>query len=241
MYLNTLIRSIILFVGIIFLYNGVFALQTNKYNQQWFQYYNQVHFSNKINLVSDVGLRYKDEFKFKSQFITRTSLRFNINDNLFGSFGVAFSGQYKNEKVHTYELRPYQDIVLNKMCKKIEVNYRVRVEEQLFYDNNFNYNRFNFRTRFLITAVVPMLQFSNNKSLNLSIGNELFMNAKKNEFFNQNRILIGPVYKFKSTLNLSVIYNYQLSNNVDSDDYQEGQIIWVSVRHSIVKKITKNK
>lgn len=225
-----------LIVVVFFLHINSFANVTREYNQQWFQYYNQFKLTNNIALLSDAGFRYKDEFRHKSQYLIRTALRYKINEKFSASIGLAHLGQYKNESINTYEIRPYQEILFKDIYRNIEINCRIRGEEQFFYDSRFKSNKNNLRARWLISSSIPLIKFANDMALNLSIGNEVFCNAKQNEIFNQNRVLVGPIIKINSNLNVSLIYNCQLSPIVGTDDFQEGQIVWVSIKNNVQLK-----
>ncbi|MDN3669814.1 DUF2490 domain-containing protein [Echinicola jeungdonensis] len=210
-------------------------------NQQWFQYYNQIKLDEKWALLTDGGLRTRNNFDEFSQYLIRTGIGFNPSSILSFLVGFAHLGFYNNGSRTRSELRPYQELVINNKLAPISLSHRYRVEERFFRNtsqDNSKSNSFNFRFRYRIMASIPLWESTEHdgKSLSFNVGDEILINAGKDvvyNVFNQNRILIGPAFQLNKTLDFSLTYTHQFSASNAPREYQNSHIFWLGIKHKM--------
>src|SRR4030095_10592094 len=72
-------------------------------NQQWLQYFNQLKFSEKLTLYTDMSLRWINNFNYWSQITFRTGLGYSLAQNLHGITGIACFTFYTENKLSRIE------------------------------------------------------------------------------------------------------------------------------------------
>lgn len=210
-------------------------------NQQWFQYFNVIRFSQKWSLLTDGGYRLKDEFRKSSQYIIRSAMGYYLNSGTRIAVGFAHLGFYDSDKLNKLEFRPYQEIVMKQKYQPIGINNRFRIEERVLRTVNRekNGNSFHFRFRYRVLISLPILRFSStnpDKKLFLSIGDEIFINAGKEivyNIFDQNRIAIGTSVHFNKNTSAGFAYNYQFAATSSPELFKRDNIFWFDLRHTI--------
>ena len=212
-------------------------------NQQWIQYYNQLKLSDEWALLADAGFRWKEKLENKSQYITRFGIGYQLHKNICVATGVAFLGYYASDKRSKMEFRPYQELIFKQNFEKIKIQHRFRTEQRFFNqvvggeitgEDFFNWR---FRYRFFVT--VPILNLSANNpegKLSLNIGDEIFINAGKeivNNVFDQNRVLIGPVFQINKNISVSLTYNAQFASTTIAGTYRYTSVLWLGIKQNI--------
>ncbi len=213
-------------------------------NQQWIQYYQQLDLNNQFTLMTDGGFRWSDGERL--QYIARMGLGYTLSDRIRVAAGVASTGSYDPLGLRTFEMRPYQEILLSGGNGKIPVQHRVRVEERYFKDvengDLVNGYVFNFRFRYQISASIPLAKLSKtntDQKLLLNVSDEIFINAGKEivyNFLDKNRLVIGPVFQLNEKVNVGLLYNFQFTPLNAPALYSHDNVWWLTVHHNM--KIT---
>lgn len=194
----------------------------------------------------DGGVRFRNGFEEKSQYIIRTGARYVLIPRVNFTLGMAHLGFYVNDELREIELRPYQEVMLINDYGKVEVAHRIRVEERFFKSvqqgkilDEKNYN-FRFRYRFLVN--IPIFELSSaspDRRLWLNIGNEILLNGGQQvvtDIFDQNRFLVGVTVSVLDNLEAVATYNHQLGSSPIPDQYKQTYILWIGVKHTMYKK-----
>lgn len=210
-------------------------------NQQWIQDYIEAKLSTNWIWLADAGFRWKDAFNQRSQYLARTGLGYNLHSNIQMAAGAAVFGFYSNDTFSKFEFRPYQELIIRQNFEPVNIQHRFRSEERFFWKvehggvtgkSSFN---FRFRYRFLIT--VPLLKLSilnSDKILMLNLGDEIYINAGDEIVFNvfdQNRVLIGPIFQFSENLKFSLLYNFQFGTSNGAGEYKHDDVLWLGINH----------
>jgi hypothetical protein len=232
---------IIVLILISFLGNGQKTISYS--NQQWFQYYNLLKINPKLTLLSDVGYRYISAFSYRSLYLTRIGLGYEIKPGFRVSGRIAHLGVYNLGQLNKVEFRGSQGLLHVKNTALGKMIQHFRIEERIFKDilngKIQSENEFNFRFRYQFSLTFPLLKLSSkdpDKKLLFSIGNEIFINSGKNityNIYNQNRILIGPVVHLNSNLFLNLLYCHQFKSKNLPNDYNQDYVMWIKLFHKI--------
>lgn len=214
-------------------------------NQQWFQYYNQVHFSEKFSLLSDIGFRMKEQFSHAAQHVIRTGVGYQLNKECRLVVGIGHFGSYSSERINKIEFRPYQELTLKQKLEKVGLTHRFRVEERYFKTiengNIIAGTTFNFRFRYRFAIGIPIVSFSNIK-ISFQVADEILINAGRSivyNMFDQNRILLGPEVQFNHQFSISLNYNYQYAALNKPAYYKSDHILWLGLMHKLTLKEAK--
>ncbi|UZR95256.1 DUF2490 domain-containing protein [Chondrinema litorale] len=214
------------------------------YHQQWFQYFNNIRFSERWSWLSDGGLFLEDRLQSKSMYILRTGIGYNLNPQVKFVLGVANLGFYNSECMNKIELRPYQEVSAKIAYGKVGTVHRFRLEHRFrklvnqteLLDDETS---FNFRFRYRIMFKIPLVNFSEDnpsKRLSLKIGDEIFLNAGKEvvtNVFDKNRIIVGPSMSFSKNLSVYFTYMHQLVSTSNVSNYNSYNVLWLGVMHNI--------
>lgn len=221
-------------LGFLFLQNFCFAINTNETNnQQWFQYYNQLKLKEKIYIPADFGIRYKNNFDDKTQSLIRVALKYS-NKNISYSFGLGNINYFDAEQIKKIEFRPHQELNMKKAFAKIELNHRIRTEQQIFSNSDMKFEEFTNRIRYRLMMTISILKFNQSaKTLDLILGDELFLIGKNSISSVQNRLLLGASLKLAKNLSVSVIYNRQNLTKLKSNYNRLDYIVWVGISHNL--------
>lgn len=231
---HILINSLVVFCFLIIQTVSYAATFDETNNQQWFQYYNQTKVKDNFSILSDVGIRYKDNLTRKSQFLIRTAVRYSINKNITCSFGVGNFNYYSFEHINRIEFRPYQELSINNVFTKIELNHRIRTEQQIFNNSEIEFQEYSNRIRYKLLGTFSIINFNQSRNkLDLFLGGELFLIGKNNLSSVQNRLLLGASLKFIKNLSVSIIYNRQNVSQLKSGNNKIDHIAWVSISHNL--------
>ncbi len=200
-------------------------------DQQWIQYSNQVKLKNDFVINSDANIRFQNTFSHFVLYLVRSTVAKEFTENISVAVGFAYAGQVNNNDLIRNEFRPHQEFNLKNKLKFFTLNHRIRVEERFFSSSKKSYfpkqTDFNFRFRYRLLVEAELINFNEEKKLNLLLGNEFFFNPSANKVYEQNRFLIGPEMKFSKKLVFSMVYNYQTSSNTTT------HVFWLNIKHSI--------
>ncbi len=218
-------------------------------DQQWFQYFIDIKFAKKWTLFSNFGIRSKQGFTHPHQHVIFTGITYQLNKNIRFYQGFTHLGIYKNDALSKVEFRPFQEFRHKHKYGIVGMVNRIRVEERFFKTivNNILQDSytFNFRFRFLFVLNIKLFHFApkkNDSALLLSLGDEVFFNAGNNivyNVFDQNRLLLGLIFKLHKNLSLSLTYDHQLITSNIPNSYRENAIIWLRIKQRI--DLTKKK
>ncbi|MBU2020028.1 MAG: DUF2490 domain-containing protein [Bacteroidetes bacterium] len=206
-------------------------------NQQWVQYYSQIKLSNKNSLLIDGGVRWKEHFSKRSQYILRAGYSHSIAPNAKMTLGFALSGVYNTFGLSSLEYRPYQDLEYKFKLKSFDFNNRLRFEERFIQPVSSFKNTFNIRFRYQLVISYPLINLSKTNPdciFLFKMGNEIFMNSVKQHgrtFFDQNRYTVSPTVQFSKKFQISLTWNIQLSSTPTKNMFKYSNIYWLQIRH----------
>ena len=236
-------------LAVLFLIAGLATLanaqqkDVNYTNQQWFQYYNQLKINEKFTVLTDGGFRLRNNFSESSQYLLRASISYSLGPDVKVAAGYANFGGYLEGNVVIRENRAYQDITFSQKFTKLSLNQRVRVEERFFKttqkSNIPGEKETRFRFRYGIQLTIPLFNLSPNntdRKMLFQVGDEIFINAGKDivyNIFDQNRVLIGPVFQFDKNLSISLIYNHQYRAINQPSRYAQDYVFWLGIRQKM--------
>lgn len=229
-------------IPIILLFSCQSFGQIKKTNQQWVHYYSQLNISKKWSELTDAGFRWQNKFQNKSLYLVRSAIAYETNPSLRLAVGFAHLGFFSSDSLYKLEFRPYQEITFKKSFNSIKSEQRFRVEERIFDGfrsaNNSPYNSFNFRFRYQIALNFPVKKLtfkSPNRSISLTVSNEIFLNAgnKNLSFFDQHRVVLGPTFQINEKLIISMLYNMQFASSSQTKVYLLSSVAWLTIRHKI--------
>ena len=199
--------------------NAQSTKSTEKLNQLWFGYFNQLRFSNRWGAWTDFNLRTKEDFVNNfSQSIIRLGVTYYVNDVTKLTAGYAYVSHYPadaHKQITQPEHRPWQQIQWHSKYGKKKMMQWFRLEERfrqkiindstLADDYNFNYRvRYNFFYDIPLSkkGIVPnCLSFVINDEVHINFGKEIVYN-----YFDQNRFFVGLKYQLTEHNNLQIGY-----------------------------------
>jgi hypothetical protein len=242
-------NKIILTLSILFLAYSVCSAQKKVIhdNQEWLQYYNQLKFSEKLILYTDISLRRINNFNDWSQITFRTGLGYSLIENLQAITGLAFFTFYTQNKLSKIELRPYQEFSTLQTFGNVTFQHRFRAEARYFRNVKAgeisDTTDFNFRFRYRLYSLIPIIPGSDskpNRKLFLNLGDEIFINAGKEilyNMFDNNRFIIGTTYQHDNNLSFSLGYINQFGQRNNPATYENSDILTLG----IIQKISLQK
>lgn len=206
-------------------------------NQQWLQHYQQVRISERWTLGIDGGFRWRQGFTDQSQYIIRAGGLYRLAEGVNIGGGLVLSGLYLNGNIFQNEIRPYQEINHSIPIGKSMFIHRFRLEERFFKNKITGADRFNWRFRYSILIKLHLSKLSEKgHALLLNVSDEIFLNAGKEivyNFYDQNRLIIGPAVKFPSGWEAGISYNYQFAATRVEGLYAQDHVFWFTTRHSL--------
>lgn len=193
-------------------------------NQLWIDFNPHFDINNRWEYFGDISYRTivsGSEFK---RFVFRPSVQFHwtYELDLVGGVGLFFT--WEDDDYRTFELRPYQGVVLNwPSVWRLNFKHRGLVEERLLW-NNFDDFEPNFRFRYRLKTKVPINKQSiTYKTLYVPLSYEVFGNTGKEEielFSNQARAMIGLGYVFNDKWISEFEFTFQRSRSSIDDSYK---------------------
>lgn len=213
-------------------------------NQFWYQYYNQLQLNEKWNINSDIGIRYKSNHSTINQTLARIGVQYKLNKITTVSLGFANFNGYSKNKLNTPEMRIWQEISIKHSIYNLQIHHRIRSEER-FFTYLPDKNKLNtLRLRYRLYCTYPLNHKTiENKTIYLIAGDEFFVSGWKTNqttiISTQNRILAGIGFKLNNQLNFTATFVNQLNQKNNLNMYDEANIIWIGIIHSIQLKPKK--
>ncbi len=212
----------------------------NSENQIWLQYYAQTKLNDKFALLLDGGLRWKNLFEQRTQYIIRSGISYSLNPTIKVSTGFAHLGFYKMDQFNRVEFRPYQELLVNQKVKSIDIKHRIRLEERFF--NSIadgliqNPNSFNFRFRYSLMTNFPLIHLSKSQKerrISLTIGDEIFFNSGRSPFntFDQNRFMVAPTLHINKDFKIAFTWSKQFASSQVKNTYTNTHVFWLQINH----------
>ena len=221
-------------------------------NLIWLVYNNQMQFSSKWFLITEIQERNFIQPYAQHQFVIKTHLHRVFLKNFDLGIGFCYFLQDYNDpestdKLTIPELRPQFEINNKQAFKYFNIDQRARLEFRFYHNLNstghllepgYSFGNYRFRYQFMLT--IPLYKFKANQSLKLKLGDELFLNAGKKitkNIFDQNRISAAINIDLLPTLSFEIGYiNWYQQRNSGVDFFNRNII-----RFGINQKIIFNK
>ena len=208
-----------LFISSITIARSQSVKSTESLSQLWLGYHNQARFSHRLGTWFDFQLRTKDDFyKEWSQNITRVGLVYFVSNSTKLTAGYAYVnnyfGQYKN--LPAPEHRGWQQIQWDTKYRNKTMIQRLRFEQRfrhktlkdsaLMRGYNFNYKlRYSLGFELPINHKIPIdpgaISFIASDEVHINFGKQVV-----NNYFDQNRFIVGLKFQTTATDNLQVAY-----------------------------------
>lgn len=230
-------------VAIIFLFGIQINALTQNFetgNQEWIQYYFQYN-GDKKNIGFDIGYRRKNFFQDPASAIVRGNIMFNLNSNNLLGGGILLSENFVSTNHHIYEFRPYQEFLFKEKKERFNFGIRLRVEERIYRDVNLDFSSdtyFDLRLRVALINNFRIYKSHKTFAIWFNITEEIFVNfpiISSHNWFDQNRVLLGPMFSFNEKWSTQMLYNFQISPSVISD-FKLTNVFWFSIKHQVYRK-----
>lgn len=198
----------------------IFSQSIESQTETWFQVFANVRLHEKWSLVGDAGLRREEKFVQKHfQNLTRVGLMHHFGQNTV-TLGYAFFITDGN-----LEHRSYQFLVLPQSFGKIQLRHRYRFEQRWREQPKNDTYMFNYRFGYQINITIPLKgQKMGPKVPFLLIQDEVFVNFGKNirnNFFDQNRFLVGFGYQFSKNITSNIGYQYNFVQRAGPETFEQ--------------------
>ncbi|UBM59801.1 DUF2490 domain-containing protein [Marinilongibacter aquaticus] len=209
-------------------------------SQYWSQYYNQTVLNKDWSILVDGGFRWKEVFGQSSQYIARAALKRNLNARFHLAVGLANLGFYSSQnELNKLEMRPYFELGMKDKWGKVKLSHRYRIESRNFHTVNVEdmpvSKTHNLRYRYRLMCNIPLTK-GKNPSLALLLGDEIFLNSGKSivyNFFDQNRILVGPALQLNPSWGLNLMLSSTYAGTNQPQSYKFTQVFWLGIKHKI--------
>lgn len=180
----------------------------------WLIYFGDKKINNRWNWHHEVQYRNFNFIGDTEQLLLRTGIGYNLtenNNNIHLGYGFIYSESYiagTENKANFNEHRIYQQFITRQSFGRISLQHRYRFEQRFFEDD------FRLRLRyFLSTNIALNHKQMQDKTVYLSIYNEIFVNTEQN-FFDRNRFYGGVGYRFSKTVRTEIGVMNQTTNSV---------------------------
>jgi len=170
----------------------------------WLIYFGDKKINQKFNWHHEIQYRNFNFLGDTEQLLLRTGLGYNLtenNNNIHLGYGFIYSEPYlanSESKTRFNEHRIYQQFITKQSFGRCNIQHRYRFEQRFFEDD------FKIRVRYFLSINVALTKKQlDDKTLYLSIYNELFVNTEK-IFFDRNRFYSGIGFRFNSKLRTEI-------------------------------------
>lgn len=170
----------------------------------WFSYLGNVNLSSRWTLHNEVQYR-NYEFVRLEQLMIRNGVGFNLsenNNNLLQGYAYILAQPNDGTKgEHLFnEHRVYQQFLTKQHFGRVYLQHRYRIEERFLPENSFD-----LRFRYFLSANIALTHKELiERTMYLSLYNELFISASKTNAFDRNRIYGAVGYYFNSKYKLEL-------------------------------------
>ena len=241
----------ILLLVTVWLFSGAVQAQETKQitnqNLIWYGYFNTLNFSEKFFLTTEFQERHFVLPFAQSQFLIRPHLHRKLNDGWDVALGMCVFWQNTNDPYKTSitvpELRPHLEFNQKQKLKRINIEHRYKLESRFFHNTNAartdledGYFFGNFRFRYRLQLVIPLIRYNNEGSLKLKISDELLINAGHSivlNTFDQNRFYAGINSDITKNISFEIGYLNWFQKRVTDADYYNRHILRFTLSHRI--------
>ena len=224
--------------------------QKQKINQSqlWYAYVNNLKFSDKYRLLTDIQEReFIQPVGSQGNLIFRSILYRNLGSNweVGGGLALFFTGPQKipaATKLIVPELRPTVDFIYRQKAGLLNINHRYRFEARYYHDvqNNELYDGFsfgNFRFRYQLSLDYPLIKDAKKKPvLSARIYDEIFLNAGNkivSNTFDQNRIYGGLLIDASKSFSFELGYLNWFQETSDGKSFYNRNIYRIGINQRI--------
>ena len=208
-------RKIILF-GFLMVTTASLAQDSNLGN--WMIYFGNKKINPKWNWHHEVQYRNYNAIGDLEQLLLRTGIGLNLSDannNLLLGYGYILSENYlgdSDQKVSVHEHRIFQQFITRQTFGRFNLQHRYRFEQR------FIESLFRLRFRYFLSLNIPL----NHREIvdntwYASTYNEIFLNTRKDQVFDRNRLYLGMGYKLNKTFRFELGYMNQFLPNGNRD------------------------
>ncbi|MGI8950537.1 MAG: DUF2490 domain-containing protein [Chitinophagaceae bacterium] len=216
--------------------------------QLWFAYLNNLKFSDKWRLLTDIQERqFVLPVGAKGNLIFRSILYHNLGSNWEVGAGLAlfFTGPQKvpsTSDLVVPELRPTVDFLYKQKAGQLNINHRYRFEARYFHDvaNNALDDGFsfgNYRFRYQLSLDYPLIKNAQKKPVvSARVYDEIFLNAGHkivSNTFDQNRTYAGFVFTASKSFSFELGYLKWFQETSDGKTYFNRDIYRVGINQTI--------
>jgi hypothetical protein len=238
--------------------NHIKAQSKNKQYQgsMWFRHSSNIQLPKKYLIKAELEERFFIAKKTKQhQFYFRFTIdkQLKNNWNIGGGFSmwcVGTNDELNTSTLQIPEWRPHIEFNnRQKIKEKLSINHRIRAEWRFIKNTNRAFTEIedgytnNFRFRYQITFDYAVYK-KDEKSLNLIIFDEIFINAGKSiqrNIFDQNRIGFSVRYNFNEKIGVELGYINWFQQRPSGVDFFNRQILRCTLHNNfeVKKKVKK--
>ncbi|MCZ2356373.1 MAG: DUF2490 domain-containing protein [Bacteroidia bacterium] len=222
----------VLFPKILLLFWGIGIVsfgqkQVSDQQLTWNTYMFAVSFPKQWGAQFETGERFFWQPMRQYQTYIRTNVNYTFPNSTWGAMvgGAWFLQSANSPHLANYisisELRPYFGFTNKQPLKYFNIEQRYQVESRFFQNTNADktalasgFHFGNFRFRYRLQFLIPILKLEHNRELRLRTGTEIFFNAGKNivyNVFDQSRVFTAFQFRFspKFTIELGYLNSFQ--------------------------------
>ncbi len=184
------------------------------------------------------ALRWKEDPRHPLYLLRAVMCRELVPD-LQATLGLTYLGHSSAQGLNRMEIRPHQEFSMRRKIGPAQVRHRYRLEERFFYPvlggNIQALQAFHLRIRYSLRVVLPLFSLplqSYSPSLSLRIGDEIMGNLGRevsNNFFDANRLILGPVVTLSPNLKLTLAWINQFSSQSVPGQYLRSDMFLVQL------------
>lgn len=216
--------------------------------QLWYAYFNNLKFSDKYRLLTDVQERqFIEPVGAQGTFLFRSVLYRNLGNNWEAGVGLArfYSSPQKIPSTTDLvipEWRPTVDFINKQKAGAVNLSSRFRLEARYYHEVESGkladgYQFGNFRFRYQFGADYPIIKNSKKKPvLSIRAYDEVMVNFGSNvvaNTFDQNRIYGGFVFNASKSFAFELGYLNWFQETTDGETYYNRNIIRLGINHTI--------
>ena len=183
----------------------------------WLIYIGNKNLNNRWTWHSELQYRNHNFIGDTEQLLVRTGLGYNLtegNNNLLLGYGFIHSEPYiagSDFKASINEHRIYQQFITRQSFGRVALQHRYRFEQRFVNED------VRLRARYFLGSTIALNNTGMaDKTLYLSLYNEVFLNLKEN-YFDRNRFYAGLGYKFNNRLRIGAGWMRQAVSNGAKD------------------------
>ena len=175
----------------------------------WYIYNGSYFVDPKVELFFETQLRFYKPLSNVEEFFLRPMANYYFSPLVFAGLGYSYGNTWtyvedNEDKERTIEHRLIIQAGFNHKISRTKIQHRYRFEQRWFESGNRQ------RFRYRLQATIPINGKEMIKGIFfINMYDEIFINAKPELAFDQNRLYLAGGYQFNKTLNLQIGYLYQ--------------------------------